>query len=327
MDPIRAELQLGNYLYDQQIVELRLRRAFLPVIDRLRVVFPAHVAMEGEPGDEVVLALDGGEGSANVFTGTIAHIVRGIERLELTAYGGAGRLAAYRPAVTLEGKTAGDVIRSLCSDIDVSLGSVDDGPSLSLFVADGRATATEEIADLAALMGARAAFDADDSLHVSAQGPGQDVALRYGRELVDVRTMGAAPDAISRTVVGEGAQAAGGSKALWVITDFLGGGEAPGPEARRRTLPRLRSTDDATTAGTAWSSRVGDGLAQVRMRTWLLPKLAPGARVQLEDVPDHVGLSECRVHQVMHVFSARTGARSDVWCTGQTDSAGLGGLF
>lgn len=325
MDPVRAELELNRHLYDRQIVELRLRRGHLPVIDRLDVMFPAEVALEGEPGDDVVVRLDAGEGSATVFTGAVGHIVRGADRVELTAYGGAARLAAYRPAVTFEGKTTGDVIRSLCSDVDVSVGGVDDGPDLAQFVTDGRSTAVEEVVDLAWLMGSRAAFDGDDKLHVSTEGPGEALALRYGREIVDMRAMTSAPDAISRVVVGEGAEAPGGSKALWVASDFLGGGELPGPEARRRILPRVRTTDTARLAGAAWGTRVGERLASVRLRTWLMPKLSPGARLEIADAPGHIGLSECHVHQVVHVLSARSGARSDAWGTSPAAPTGLPG--
>lgn len=331
---VQAALQLGDLLYDSHVITLRLRRARLPVVDRLEVSLPAGLTFSAVPGDEVALDLDSGDvdgagGSTRVFTGLLTQVERTLQGFRLQAHGHGLLLARYRPSATMENVTVGDVIQTLCDDAEVETGQLEAGPTLALYAAEGRATALQEIARLAWLAGVQAVFDGEGALHATTgSGSAQDHALRYGRELVGLSVGAALPDQTQLAFIGEGAGDPGSPDGRTFVTDFAkGGAPSPGPRTRRRPQPELRTVDAARTAATAWMERRAAREAPVRLDTWLLPVLAPGARVELSDVPEHLGLSECRVVQVVHQLDAARGARSRIWATGKVDAGGLlGGL-
>jgi len=298
---VSVSLTLGSKLYEQQGVGFRLRRAQLPALDRLEVLLPRDVVLDAEPGEEASLSLNSGDAEATVFTGRLTEIRHSFSSIRLLFHNGGLDLARYRPAATFEQLSVKDVITSLCGDVDVDVAMQTDGATLSLYVADGRATALQEIARLGGLIGIRAAFDGDGRLHLNEEGgPAGELALRYGRELLEVSSARCSADQASLTVVGEGAGEPGSEEGRWVITDFLAGGaEEPGPEAKRVSRPELRTTDDTEVAAAALSQRRAAAAAQVRLRTWLHPGIEPGMRLELHDMPAHQPLGECRVAQLV----------------------------
>ena len=56
-----AALTIGERLYNEQIVALRLRRTRAPGLDRLEVALPAATRFEASPGDPCALVLNGGD--------------------------------------------------------------------------------------------------------------------------------------------------------------------------------------------------------------------------------------------------------------------------
>ena len=312
---VSMDLRLGDHGYDSHVSGLRLRRAPLPVLDRLEVVFAPGVPVTAQPGAPVTLDLDGGEGATGVFTGRLTGVARSFSGTRIQAHGGAWELGRYYPSLCLEQIALGDVLARLCQDAGVDTGNLDTGPTLALYVANGKASALQEVARLAAHVGAIPIFDADGALHVTTEGGvDTELALRYGRELLDVHVTRILPDATGRTVNGEGAGDPASQQGRWVITDFAQGSlPAPGPEARRRILPELRTMDDIRLASAAWTARNAAAERPVRLLTWLIPSLVPGARLQLADMPSSVDLTEVRVHQVVHTLSAHGAATSRVW--------------
>ncbi|MCI0508174.1 MAG: hypothetical protein L0Z73_19020 [Gammaproteobacteria bacterium] len=320
---VTLSLTVGNFLYDQHIVAMRLRRTQLSALDRLEILFPASVTFEAEPGEDCSLEIDGGDGAATVFTGQLTQVQHSLSGLHIEAHNGGLALARYRPSMTLEQQTIGDIINSLCSDADIDVASNIDGATLALYVADGRATAAQEIARLALLAGAACAFDGDGSLHISEDGgPGGELALHFGRELLAGEICSALANENILTVVGEGADAASSDQGRWIITDFLkGSGSPPGFNGRTIAQPELRTTDDTEFAAAAFTHRRAAGEAQVRLRTWLHPQLQPGMRMEFADMPDHLPLQECRIRQVISTLSPFAGASTEVWASGQVGGA------
>ena len=203
---VRVSLILGDFLYDQHAVALRLRRTLLPALDRLEVVLPANVTLYARPGDDCRLEIDGGDGSGAVFSGRVSGIRRTLTAVRITAHNGGIALARYRPNLTLEQLSIGDVITSLCADSDVDIVANVEGAMLALYIAEGRATAAEEVARLARLAGAAGGFDGEGRLHVSEEGGrGGELALRYGREILACSVEENLADTNVLTVVGEGA--------------------------------------------------------------------------------------------------------------------------
>lgn len=319
---VHVALRLGDRLYDRHGVALRLRRCLLPGIDRLEVHLPAGTPLTAAGGDPAVLDLDGGEGEERVFTGEVTEVARTLLGIRVTAHGGSLKLARYRPALSLEKVTAGDAIRHLCADVAVDTGDVAPGPTLALYGVDGRSTALQEVVELAWLAGAEAALDGDGRLHAPVSGgPGKDVALRYGREIVGLEAGRSLADPVALTVVGEGGGGPLSPQGRWVGQDFLKGMAAPGPARRRRPRPLVRTVDDARAAAEAWGGRRAAREQPVRLLAWLLPVVSPGARVELHDLP--AGLpAEVRVEQVVHQLDAVRGATTRIWATSAVESPG-----
>jgi len=323
----RVQLQLGDLLYDSHAVSLRLRRGLAPIVDRLEVTLPRDVRFEASGGDDVVLELDGGEGQEKVFTGRVSAISKGLKGIRVTAHNGALELGRFRPTVSIESSSVGDIVRALASEAGVELGSVEDGPKIALYVADGRASAFEEIARLAAFVDAIASFDRQGKLHVEpfgTSGHGGELAWLYGRELIEVEVERTHADASSMTLVGEGAGEAGSTSALWPIADFYGG-SAPeaGVDARRKAAPELHSVDDAKAASAAWMQRRARAEIRIRARAWLVPAVAPGTRIELQELPEAVDASALIVRQLVHVVDPQAGAYTEIWGTEEVAAPGL----
>ena len=105
-------LRLGDRIYAEQVAGLTLRRARLPGIDRLSVLFPIPVPVDAAPGDPVTLKLDGGEGAETVFTGRLGTIRRRFDGITLTALDFWLSPGFHHPVVTQHEVSA----RKRCSD-------------------------------------------------------------------------------------------------------------------------------------------------------------------------------------------------------------------
>lgn len=320
---IRTALTLGDKLYDQHAVAFRLRRTQLPALDRLEVLLPAAIQFSASTGDDCSFDVDGGDGQATVFTGKLTHIQRTVTGLKLTMHNGGLQLARFHPAGAFEKMSAGEVITSLCSDAGVSVGTIVDGPTLALYAMDGRGTAADEIARLALDSGAVGAFSASGELHVTEEGgPGGEMALRYGRELIAIESTEILDELPSITVIGDGGGSPTSGQGRWVIADFSSGAApAPGPSDRVVAVPEIRSTDDASTAAAGLTQRRSVALAPVKLTMWMNPTIEPGMRLELAEMPDALPLGECRVSQVVSTCAPGGPVMTEVWASGQTAGA------
>lgn len=325
-----AALTLGDRRYAEQTLALRLRRTRAPGLDRLELALPLTTTFEAEPGEDCSLTLnggdpDGGGGEAEVFTGRVSAMTRRGHALHVTAHNGGLALARYRPVGAFEQIGLDEVIRGFCADAGVEVAIELEAPVLALYAADGHGTALQEIARLAGLAGGAAAFDGAGRLHVMANGgPDAELALRYGRELLDIEIVEGLQPTDSITVVGEGAGDPRSPAARWLTTDFLAGSApAPGPGARRRRVPELRDAGDAEAAAEALAGRRSAAARPVRLRTWLMPALAPGMRLEIADLPNPLALEECRVTQIVSTLAEGGRAGTAIWATGKPDESGL----
>lgn len=327
-------LTLGNRLYEEQILALRLRRARAPALDRLEIVLPLATTFEAAPGETCDLVIDGGDdagggGEAAVFAGTLTEVARRGDALHLTAHNGGLTLARYRPVGAYEQIGLDEIIGNFCADAGVDVAMDISAPVLALYAAAGHATALQEIARLAALAGAAAAFDGAGRLHVTAGGgPDAELALRYGRELLEIEIADGTQPADTITIVGEGAGNPNAPEARWLATDFLAGSApAPGVTARRRRVPELRDSSDTEAASAALAERRSAAARPIRLNTWLMPSLAPGMRLEIADLPDPLALEDCRVTQIVSTLEQGRRAHTEIWATGKPESGGLLGVI
>ena len=301
----KASLTVGDRRYEEQITAVRLRKTMAPGLDRLEIAMPLATTFDAGPGDDCALVLDGGDpagggGSAEVFTGRITQVSRRGDALCVTAHNGGFTLAQYRPIGAFQQLGLDEVIARYCGDAGIDTRIDIDAPVLALYAANGHATALQEVARLAEMAGSAASFAGDGTLHINENGgPDAELALKYGRELLGIDIAEGTQPADTIVVVGEGAGAPTTPEARWLSTDFLSGSApAAGIASRRRSVPELRDSDDTEAASKALAARRSRAARPIFLRTWLMPTLAPGMRLELADLPEPLSLDECWIAQV-----------------------------
>lgn len=321
---LRHTLVLGDREFTSHLVRLRCERAVAPGIGLLRARLPHVGDLPAAVGDDVRLDLDSGDpaaGAGPVFTGTVTALRHAAAGVEVVAGDVSWTLAQFRPATSYEGQTAGGVIGALAADAGVSLGPVDDGPTLPAYVADGATTGWEHIARLAAWSGAPAVVDAGGTITVRARDAASaDVALRWGREVLAVRATDAALPTSGVAAAGEGPGPADDHPGAF---RFTATGAPPVPPVAVRYRPGLRATDVAGAATTAWLTREATRRRPVELDATLLPGVGPGDVLEVQDAPVPLPLLEVR--RVEHRVD-RTGGRTRIVARAGADADLLGRL-
>jgi hypothetical protein len=322
------ELTVGSRRWTQHLLSIDVQLAAAPVPDLVVARFPPAANVTAAHGDDLVLRIDGGDGSEDVFTGTVGRIAHTFEDVVVSGSDAGGDLARSRPAVTFEKATAATVIRALCSDAGAEAGQLDDGVQLAYYAADPTRHAYEHVARLASWSGAIARVDADGRVSsLVVQASSADVALRYGRDVVALEAVATARPIETFVIAGEsGAGASDDPDALRPSTDFFGSDrpDGPGPTARWAFEPALRTTSAARDAREAWSKRYLSNAAIWRLTALVQPALRPGLVIEIADLPDRFQGGKFVVQHVRHQISptrARTVARLAAAGTG----AGLAG--
>jgi hypothetical protein len=307
-------LTLGSQRWTEQLISLHVTLTAAPRVSVVRARLPIGAPMSAAIDDTAILTLDGGEGSAAVFSGAIAAIRRSFDAIEITALDAGGRLAQFRPAVTYEGITAGSLIRKLCDEVGVATGSIDDGVPLAYYVADPARSAWEHIARAAAWSGLLARVSADNAVEATVINAAEpELALRYGRELLWIEHAEHTAPTERFVVVGEsGTGDTGSADAHRPTTDFFAGNRPDGPDATRRWRfePALRTPAAAATAGAARDRSAKAQQTAGTFEAFLLPQLRPGTVFEIQDLPHDLGGPQW-VESVRHQIDGR-GARTQV---------------
>ncbi len=324
-----ASFILGNYKYDSHAGAIHATLGLLPAVNRFRVALPASAKLEAAPGDAASLDLDGGEGSETVLTGKVVWLRRGVLQTEVVAADGGHALAGLRPAATYLQQSGKDVIRALASDAGADTGSLDLDLPLAAYVTSQSRTAAEHIARLAELGGASACFDSGGKLDVTApsQGPA-DLALLYGREILDVTVRERAAPAVKRFRIGSGP--AGSSSApnalRYTLSPLPGGASKPGVDAVWEPAPILRTPDAATGASTAADALAASRSQLLACRCFLLPKLRPGMRVEIQKLPNNMTQGPWLITRLEHRLSGAGGGHTSFEARNAASDL-LGGLL
>ncbi|EIV92704.1 hypothetical protein [Frankia sp. QA3] len=317
-------LVLGGREFTSHAVHVRCERAVAPGVGRLRVRLPYVGGLPAAVGDDVRLDLDSGDvaaGSATVFTGTITALRHGPAGVDVHAGDASWALAHYRPAITYEGQTAGGVVGALAGEAGASTATLDDGPTLPAYVADGATTGWEHIARLAAWSGADAYVTADGDVTLRARDASSvDAALRWGREVLAAGSTDAPLPASGVADAGEGPGPADDRPGAF---RFTATGAPPAAPVAVRYRPGLRATDVTRVATTSWMTREATRRRPIELLTFLLPALGPGDLVEVRDAP--VPLSLLQVRRVEHRVDA-AGARTRIVARAGAGSDLLGQL-
>ena len=264
-----------------------------------------------------------------VLTGKVRGRRRGVMAMDVAVADGGADLSAMRPATTYEKQSGADVIRALAAEAGLEIDTVDIDLPLAAYVAHQGRTAAEHIAYLARLSGAWATFNAAGALAVRAWPEDQpELALRYGREIIDYEVRDRPAPPAERVSVGNGpAGSPDAPDALRFSMEGLpGSAPAPGAGAVWQPVPLLRTPKAATTASQAANAEVGSGATRIYARCFLLPALRPGMVVKIQDLPDGLSSGPWAVTRVTHRLKPNLGGVTSFegWAAGR---AGRGGLL
>jgi len=283
-----AVVRFGNLRYDLHTLSVDADLVLLPGSGTVRCVLPASVRVEAAPGDEAEVTLGNGEREARVLTGTVRGVVRSPGATQVSAVDGAALIAAARPADTLLSMAPAEAIRSLAGDVGAPVGRVTLNPEpLPYYAATQHRTAGEHVAALAELGGGLAAVDGDGRLAAFLRPvPPSDEALRYGREIVDLRVSEERPGA-DVAVIGSGSAAtAGDPRALQPAAGALSGEAGSAASGLVwRPLAALRTPGAVEAAKREARARRGARSRRMTALCWLQPHLRPGNLLDLHDLP------------------------------------------
>jgi hypothetical protein len=330
-----ASVTLGNQRFDSHAHHVEAQLGWLPAVGSFRVVLPAKQAISASPGDRASLSLDGGDGAETVLTGKIRHIKRRFAGTEVLVADAAADLGAYRPAETYERQDAAAVVRALASAVAVDVGDVGIDLPLALYVAHPRRTAAEHVAQLASLGGAAAIVDGAGKLQVATFSSHPDLALKRGRELLEIECRALDAPPARRVAIGGGP--AGTVEApealLHTIAPLPEDADAPGASTQWSASLLLRTPPAVRAAGQAMAAEDQAATERVRAVAFLLPKLRPGMVVQLQELPSGFTPDTVRIERVTHVLDPAAGAltiftgRSAAAAAGAGLAAAVGGLL
>lgn len=301
-------LQMGTQLWKEQALQIELALNPAPLIDTMTVKLPAAAPLQADIDDDVELTLNNGETEEKVFTGIVQAIRRGFSTIEVRAINAGGLLSRYCPAVTYENVTTATVTRNLCADAGVSTGSLETGSELTFYVADPTRTAWQHIHRVCSWSGMLVSVSAENEVESKVVNATQaDVALRFGREILDFGRTRSAAQIETFVVSGEsGVGVASSPDAHRPITDFFAGNrpDPPSPTVTWTWFPALRTTSAAATAGAARKRTYTSSADRGVFTAFLQPKLRPGVVLELQDLPSGLTDGPVWIHSVRHVVSA-----------------------
>jgi hypothetical protein len=322
-----ATARFGNLRYDRHITALSADLGLLPATNAVTAILPRDVEIDAVPGDPAEVTIDGGDGGANVLTGSVRAVRRTAATTVVTATDAGADLAHLRPAATYEGQSVAEIAGALVREAGASAGTMLAPVRLAAYVAHQQRTAAEHVARLAELGGAIACVEADGSVTLKPRPLGlPDAALRYGRELIAYRVedQPAPPAAV---VVGNGpAGIVPFPNAFQHTTDPLtAGGGQPGADAVWDPAHALRMPLAVEAAAKEANARRAADAQRVMADCWLLPSVRPGQLVEVQDLPDRLSGGPWLVTSVVHVLDGRGGGTTSI--RGVVGGDALGGLL
>jgi hypothetical protein len=290
---------------------LTVQRTAGPSVDTLSADLPQAAPVEASPGDPVELTLDSGEKDEKVFTGVVASVDRRPRSTTVRAVNAGGLLARARPSVTYELITAGNLIKSLCDEVGVEVGEVEEGETLAFYAADSTRSGWEHVCRAAGWNGAIATVSSDNRVQATVVNAQQaEVALRYGREVLDFSFESHDGYVDSFTVNGEGgAGEASAPEAMRPTTDFFAGSRPEGPSERHRwsSVPALRTVPAAATAAAAQQRLYESRRDRGHLEAFLQPDMRPGGVIEIQDLPGGLGSGPFWISRVEHTLGPRGG--------------------
>ena len=303
-------VRFGTLRYDSHATAVAADLALLPGVNAVAVSLPPQVRVTAGPGDDAVLRLNNGEGSATVLTGTVRQVRRGPRLTQVIAADCGAALAAARPAQSYRDMIPGRVIQAIAGDLGVDAISLLPGlDPMPIYVADQRRTAAQHVARLAELGGGFAHVDAQGTVR-AAPWPFLPPlrALLQGREVIDY-VAGAGSGGVDVAFAGASPAAAGADPRAFAQTvdPVAAGADDPAPAMEWQARPALRSPLAVSVAARAASAARVARQARMEATCWLLPDLRPSDVIEVQGLADGVSGGPWMLTHVVHDLRRTTG--------------------
>lgn len=282
-----------------------------------------------KPGDRVTVALDAGDGAADVFTGQVVDVAATADEVRVDADDGLGKLARLEFEEVFEKQTAGKIARALLDAAGLTAGTVADGPSFPSYVLHRGPRALAHLQRLAEQCGVDVFTDGAGKVHFA--GPaqkGKQHAFKAREHVLAVQLRRVTPARDGVVVWGEGAASKKGeARGHWLADDLTAvsgkaGVGADGTAKKGSAGQRPHSVFDGAvrTGQAAGDLAAARALARatrsVRGHVDVLgaPSVVPGDTIKLENLGDGMaaladiaGTTGLRVRQVCHTLAAAAG--------------------
>lgn len=310
----RSVLTLGGLRYDAHSARTRVSLGLLPDVSSLWAELPRSVEIDAAPGDPALLTFDGGEGSSNVFTGKLRTLRRSVRAVEAIASDSSGDVARYRSSVTFEDATAADIARLLAADAGAATGEIEADLAFAAYAAHSGCTAAEHIAAVAKLSGAIAFTNGEGALNLIPRPDRAEIALLFGRELLEIRESVGTPTAQQPYAIGSGpAGSTSEVTALRTSPTVLPSSAPPsGSSSRRISVGALRTPSGASSASEALARFVAVSCRRIVTQGFLVPTIRAGSVIEIHSAPNSISKGPWLVTRVVHDLQPRRGGRSRI---------------
>jgi phage protein D len=314
-----AEINSQTDISASTLVQLEVACAMEALADRceLRLAPLGGVSPALDDNLQVELGFDGNaSGPTRVFTGVVTEVVPEVTAVRVVGLSTARPLLKLRVDKTYERQNAGQIVRDLAGQAQVSTETVEDGISFPAYVIDSRFNAARHMH----LLAQRCGFDA----YVLPDGrlafrqfvtPSRIHVVTYGQDLLDI-SLTIRPERLSSvSVVGESAAGAQGDDAAsWLTRNFQKGQASGGGGSETITVgdPATRTPAAATLRAEGVLRRSKQTATIGRLRILGRPEITLGSAVRVEQAPDERFNQTYQVRAVRHHLSRPGGLVTDV---------------
>ncbi|MCG8422767.1 MAG: hypothetical protein MJE77_33040 [Proteobacteria bacterium] len=281
------------------------------------------------PGDAISVELSAGESSAAVFTGEVEAVEVTATSQRIVASDGLVKLGRLDIEVTYEDVSVDFIVKDLLDQAGISIGTIDTGPDLAVYVIHRGPRALHYAQELAALCGADLYTDGRGAAHFASPRQGAaDHRFSYGESVISLDLYRPPLVVDSIAVWGEGAAGSkGADKTHWLASDLAGvSGKAAidasgattsgslGQSPRQLKSGAVRTGEAAQACADGHMAALASRRVRGRVDIFGTPGIEPGDLIDIADLPDqHAATSALlknhtlRVRQVRHLMSRRRG--------------------
>jgi phage protein D len=260
---VQHDITIGSTQFksgsNSRLIALQCEAAIGVPVNICRMTFTMPSDLSFTEGDAVVVKIGYNSDIKTVFTGIVHVIDWHIGSVTIEAQSRFQELAALRVNTYFENAFAGDIIKGLASETEISVGRVQPGARFAFFAVGNNQSAWQYGQTLARQCGFDFFADTADKLVFSMPLPtGLPTLLRFGKELLTCRIEQTLPTIKGIEVYGESPASFGQGppSSSWFTKQEVKGSGGDSDKVERLYIPSARAQETATLMATAlWQNR------------------------------------------------------------------------